>query len=198
LAYPHVGLRSESRAKDGEKDGPQSEPTPSDHAPSPSPQTPRAPEPAPEPVKELAPAPKRDNPPQTAPDQATPTPEEAAAERRALYALNEQTAPDGDADLPTNFERKRQKLSLDEKVGNLIFLLESQIDVLVPEVRAAGRLPELYRRCRKVIDKLEAEAAADDGDRTEAGAEPAAVDRATPVQKQMPPTPTSPDLPPAA
>jgi ParB-like chromosome segregation protein Spo0J len=41
--------------------------------------------------------------PQTAPDQPTPTPEEAAAERKALYARNEQTAPDGDADLPVNF-----------------------------------------------------------------------------------------------
>jgi ParB-like chromosome segregation protein Spo0J len=67
-----------------------------------------------------------------------------------------------DADLPTNFEARRgQKISLDEKLGNLIFLTESTISDLVSEMRAAGRLPELFRRFRRVIDKLEAEAAAE-------------------------------------
>src|SRR5438128_1475781 len=135
-------------------------------------------------AQDLAPASKRDDVPPTAPNQPTPTPEEAAAERRALYARNDETEPDGDGNLPTYFGPKKKQLSLDEKVGSLIFLVEHQINGLVPEVRAAGRLPELFRRCRKVIDKLEAEAAAD-GDQTEAGVEPAAVDRATPTQAEM-------------
>jgi len=150
-------------------------------------------------AQDLAPASKRDDAPPTAPDQPTSTPEEAAAERKALYARNEQTAPDGDADLPVNLEPRRKRLSLDEKLGNLIFLVEHQINALVPEVRAAGRLPELYRRVRNLVDRLEAQAVVDANlDESENGAEPAAVDRATPAQEQMSPTPKSPDPPPAA
>jgi hypothetical protein len=142
-------------------------------------------------VQDLAPASKRDDVPPTAPDQPTPTPEEAAAERKALYALNAETASDGDADLPTYFEaRKRQKLALDEKLGNLIFLVEHQINGLVPQMRAAGRLSELFRRVRKSIDKLEAEAGAD-VDQTEDCAESAAIERATPTQEEMPPSPAA-------
>jgi ParB-like chromosome segregation protein Spo0J len=137
---------------------------------------------------------KRDVAPPTA--TPAPTPEEAAAERKALYAFNEQTSPDDDADLPVNFERKRQKLSLDVRLGNLIFLVEHQINALVPEVRAAGRLPELYRRVRNLVDRLEAQAVVDANlDESENGAEPAAVDRATPAQEECL---HRPELPPAA
>jgi hypothetical protein len=125
-------------------------------------------------AQDLAPAAKTDAAPPTAPDQPTPTAEQAAMERKALYARNEETAPDGDGD----------------PVGNLIFLVEHQINGLVPEMRAAGRLPELFRRCREVIDRLEAEAAAD-GDRTEDCAESAAIERATPTQEEMPPSPAA-------
>jgi hypothetical protein len=85
-------LRQAELAKDGEKDGPQSEPTPFDQAPSPSPQTPPAPEAAPEPVsqepvssddalaaQDLAPAAKTDTAGQPAP---TPDP---WADQRALF-----------------------------------------------------------------------------------------------------------------
>jgi hypothetical protein len=162
---------------------PQSASSPQE-SPEPAPEP--AQEAAPEPVKEpapadddalaqdLAPAAKTDAAPPTAPDQPTPTAEQAAMERKALYARNEETAPDGDGD----------------PVGNLIFLVEHQINGLVPEMRAAGRLPELFRRCREVIDRLEAEAAAD-GDRTEDCAESAAIERATPTQEEMPPSPAA-------
>jgi hypothetical protein len=57
-------------------------------------------------------------------------------------------------------------------------------------VRAAGRLPELYRRVRNLVDRLEAQAVVDANlDESENGAEPAAVDRATPAQEEMPPSP---------
>jgi hypothetical protein len=89
-------------------------------------------------------------------------------------------APDGDVDLPTYFGPSRRQLTLDERLGNLISLTEGRIFNFIPEMRAAGRLPELFRRVRRLIDKLEAEAAAD-GDQTEdcaeAGAEPAAAER---------------------
>jgi hypothetical protein len=75
-------------------------------------------------------------------------------------------------------------------LGNLIFLTGEEISFLVPEMQAAGRLPELFRRLRKLIDKLEAEAAAD-GDQTEDCAESAAIERATPTQEEMPPSPAA-------
>jgi ParB/Sulfiredoxin domain len=131
------------------------------------------PEPAPEPVKESAPADDdalaQELAPASKPD-AAPTP------------AGQPAAPDGDVDLPTYFGPNRRRLTLDERLGNLISLTEETIFAFVPAMRAAGRLPELFRRVRKLIDKLEAEAAAD-GDQTEAGAEPAAVDRVTPHLK---------------
>jgi len=123
----------------------------------------------------------------TAPDQRAPTP-------NLLDAATDRATPDDvhvlDADLPTNFETMEQKISLDEKLGNLIFLVEGQIDSFVSDMRVAGRLPELFRRIRKLIDKLEAEIAAD-GDQTEGWAESAAIERATPTQEEMPPSPVA-------
>jgi ParB family chromosome partitioning protein len=85
-------------------------------------------------------------------------------------------APDGDVDLPTYFGPSRRQLTLDERLGNLISLTEEAIFAFVPAMRAAGRLPELFRRVRRVADKLEANAAAD-GDQTEDCAESAAIER---------------------
>jgi hypothetical protein len=117
--------------------------------------------------------------PPIAPGEPAPSPDRAMPDN----------VPVIDADLPINFEARRvQRISLDEKVENLIFLIESQIDVLVPEVRAAGRLPELYRRVRNLVDRLEAQAVVDANlDESENGAESAAS--AMPVQEQMPPLP---------
>jgi hypothetical protein len=134
-------------------------------------------------------------PPQESPELAPEPAPDSAAKLVILDAATDRATPDDvhvlDADLPTNFEaRREQKISLDEKLGNLIFLVEHQINGLVPEMRAAGRLPDLFRRCRKVIDKLEAEAAAD-GDQTEDCAESAAIERATPTQEEMPPSPAA-------
>jgi hypothetical protein len=75
-------------------------------------------------------------------------------------------------------------------LGNLISLTEETIFAFVPAMRAAGRLPELFRRVRKSIDKLEAEAAAD-GDQTEDCAESAAIEHATPTQEERPPSPAA-------
>jgi ParB family transcriptional regulator, chromosome partitioning protein len=85
-----------------------------------------------------------------------------------------ETALDGDADLPpvTLGEKSRRKLSLDEVLANMLFVLETQINSLVSDMRAEGRLPELFRRVRKLVDKLEAAAALD-----------AAIDRAAPVEQ---------------
>jgi hypothetical protein len=111
--------------------------------------------------RDLAPEP-------TAPDQPAPALD-------LVDAATDRATPDDihvlDADLPTNFEATReQKISLDEKLGNLIFLVESRINAFVPDMRTTGRLPELFRRVRKLIDKLEAEAAAD-GNQTSPAAE---------------------------
>jgi hypothetical protein len=132
--------------------------------------------------QEPAPAPQGDVVPPTAPIEAAPP--------------DAETALDGDADLPGYFGPKKKQLSPDEKLGNLIFVVETQISSLFSDMRAEGRLPELFRRVRKLIDKLEAEAAAD-GDQTEdcgeVGAESAAIERVAPVEVRMPP-----DLPSAA
>jgi hypothetical protein len=133
-------------------------------------------------VPDLAPASKPD-----APDQPAPMPD-------LLDAATDRATPDDvhvlDADLPTYFGPSRRQLTLDERLGNLIFLVEGQINSLVSEMQAAGRLPELFRRVRKLLEKLEAEATAD-GDQTEDCAESAAIERATPTQEEMPPPPTA-------
>jgi hypothetical protein len=63
---------------------------------------------------------------------------------------------DQEANLPTYFGPSRRQLTLDERLGNLIFLTESNIECLVCEMETAGRLPELFRRLRKLIDKIAA------------------------------------------
>jgi hypothetical protein len=116
---------------------------------------------------------------------ATPDLLDAATDRATaddVYVL--------DADLPTYFGPSRRQLTLDERLGNLISLTEETIFAFVPAMRAAGRLPELFRRVRKSIDKLEAEAAAD-GDQTEDCAESAAIEHATPTQEERPPSPAA-------
>jgi ParB/RepB/Spo0J family partition protein len=197
-----VSTKAEIRAR-RKNDGRQSEPALSDRAPSlaPRPSPEQATGAAPEPVsqepgsshdgdapaaQDLAPVAKAEAASPTAPDQAAPTPD-------LLDAASDRATPDDvlDADLLTNFEaRREQKISLDEKLRNLIFLVECQINSLVSDMRAAGRLPELFRRVRKLTDKLEAEAAAD-GDQTEDCAESAAIGRATPTEEEMPSSPAA-------
>lgn len=89
--------------------------------------------------------------------------EQTADQRKALYAHQQHLVQqEGEVDLPVYMEQARKQLSLDERLGNHLFLTENTIWSLVVEMRAAGRLPELFRRLRKLIDKLEAEAAADE------------------------------------
>ena len=131
------------------------------------------------------PAPKAEAAPPVASTDPAPPPD-------LLDAATDRATPDDvhvlDADLPTYFGPSRRQLSLNERLGNLISLTEEAIFHFIPEMRAAGRLPELFHRVRKSIDKLEAEAAAD-GDQTEDCAPSAAIERATPTQEEMPPSP---------
>ena len=133
-------------------------------------------------------------PPQESPELAPEPAPDSAAKLVILDAATDRATPDDvhvlDVDLPTYFGPSRRQLTLDERLGNLIFLTESNIESLVPEMRAAGRLPELFRRVRKLIDKLEAEAAAD-GDQMEDCAESAAIERTTPTQEELPPSPAA-------
>jgi hypothetical protein len=161
----HTGNIGRSRAPDPEPEKGSSEQGPEQPQSALPPQ--ESPELAPEPVPEPAPADDdalaQELAPASKPD-AAPTP------------AGQPAAPDGDVDLPTYFGPSRRQLTLDERLGNLISLTEETIFAFVPAMRAAGRLPELFRRVRRVADKLEANAAAD-GDQTEDCAESAAIER---------------------
>jgi ParB-like chromosome segregation protein Spo0J len=101
------------------------------------------------------------------PSPAAKTPEAAAEERKALYACQD-NAPDTDnddlPDLPphTIGDPSRRKRSIDEVLANTIKVIEGSIEVSVPCWREVDRIPEFFCRIRKLIDKLEAEAACDE------------------------------------
>jgi hypothetical protein len=108
------------------------------------------------------------------------TPEQPADERKAFDARQQEqyvAQQDQEPDLPTYFGRSGRQLSLDERLGNLIFITEGGIAGFVEEMRAAGRLPELFQRLRKLIDKIEAEAIADAEVAEDSGERPAAQGR---------------------
>lgn len=96
-------------------------------------------------------------------------PDQTAEGRKAHYAHEEKRIPEiaahnADDDLPVlpkpnNGERKYRKSSLDRLLSTHLFAAENIISDLIPEMKAKGRLPELFRRYRKLFDKLEAETA---------------------------------------
>ena len=92
------------------------------------------------------------------------TPQAAAEARKAFYARQD-NAPDTDDDLPalpphTVGDPSRRKRSTDEVLANTIRVIEESIGVSIPCWLEAGRIPEFFRRVRKLIDELEAESTA--------------------------------------
>ncbi len=107
---------------------------------------------------------------------ATSSVEQTAGERKkAPYAR--QATPEIDDDLPALPEPnvgekmpRRYVAPLNQVLANTLWIFESHIEPLVSRMRTEGRLPELFYRVRKLIDKLEAEAAAEEIALQEGGA----------------------------
>jgi ParB-like chromosome segregation protein Spo0J len=98
----------------------------------------------------------------------TSSAEQTAGERKALYA-HEGVTLEIDDDLPALPEPnvgekmpRRYVAPLDQVLANMLWIFESHIELLVSRMRTEGRLPELFHRVRKLIDKLEAESAAEE------------------------------------
>ncbi len=94
-----------------------------------------------------------------------------AAERQAAYRarLKARLRRDDLSDLPelptSNIggKRTKRKPSLDQILANAMDQIEGTIWLRVDPMKAAGRLPELFRRLRVLINRLEEESSDDDG-----------------------------------
>jgi hypothetical protein len=109
---------------------------------------------------------------------STPSAGQTAEERKALYA-DEQTDEDPvfiagqlvafyagfdgfpALPMPTMDDKSRRRSTTEEVLANTIFSIVGSLERAIFQWRDAGRLPELFCRVRKIIDKLEADADAE-------------------------------------